>query len=84
MNEMTLPSRHRFQNSNLGGLRPSTLPLGRGRSLQSPKVQTDNTLGENARLQHEMVSAIKGIASLSEVIFLHFLSLNGQRSHADK
>ena len=26
--EMTLPSRHRIRNSNPGGLRPSTLPLG--------------------------------------------------------
>ena len=34
MNEMTPPSRHRIQNSNPGGLRPSTLPLGRGSSLQ--------------------------------------------------
>ena len=25
---MTLPSRHRMRNSNPGGLRPSTLPLG--------------------------------------------------------
>ena len=28
MNEMTLPSRHKTQNSNPGGLRPSPLPLG--------------------------------------------------------
>ena len=28
MNEMTLSSRHRIQNSSPGGLRPSTLPLG--------------------------------------------------------
>ena len=28
MNKMTLPSRHRLQNSSLGGLRPSTLPHG--------------------------------------------------------
>ena len=27
MNEMTLPSRHRIQNSNSGGLRSSTLPV---------------------------------------------------------
>ena len=27
MNEVTLPSRHRFQNSGPGGLRSSTLPL---------------------------------------------------------
>ena len=30
MNEMTLPSRHRIRNSNPGGRRPSTLPLGHG------------------------------------------------------
>ena len=28
MSEMTPPSRHRFRNSNPGGLRPSTPPLG--------------------------------------------------------
>ena len=32
MNEMTLPSRHRIQNSIFGGLRPSTLHLGHGGS----------------------------------------------------
>ena len=31
---MTLSSRHRFRNSNPGGLRPSTLPLGHGGSPQ--------------------------------------------------
>ena len=31
MSEMTLPSRHRTRNSNPGGLRPSTLPLGHRR-----------------------------------------------------
>ena len=30
MSEMTLPSRHRIRNSNRGGLRLSTLPLGHG------------------------------------------------------
>ena len=34
MSEMTLPSRHRIRNSNPGGLRPSTLPLGHGGSPQ--------------------------------------------------
>ena len=34
MNEMTLHSRHRIQNSSPGGLRPSTLPLGHGGSPQ--------------------------------------------------
>ena len=34
MNEMTLPSRHRIQNSNPGGLRPRTLPFGHGGSPQ--------------------------------------------------
>ena len=34
MNEMTLSSRHRIRNSSPGGLRPSTLPLGHGCSLQ--------------------------------------------------
>ena len=29
---MTLPSKHRIRNSNPGGLRPSTLPLGHGDS----------------------------------------------------
>ena len=32
--EMTLSSRHRIRNSNPGGLRPSTLPLGHGGSPQ--------------------------------------------------
>ena len=32
MIEMTLSSRHRTRNSNPGGLRPSTLPLGHGGS----------------------------------------------------
>ena len=32
MIEMTLSSRHRIRNSNPGGLRPSTLPLGHGGS----------------------------------------------------
>ena len=31
---MTLPPRHRTRNSNPGGLRPSTLPLGHGGSPQ--------------------------------------------------
>ena len=31
---MTLSSRHRIRNSSPGGLRPSTLPLGHGGSLQ--------------------------------------------------
>ena len=34
MNMMKLPSRHRIRNSNSGGLRPSTLPIGRGGSPQ--------------------------------------------------
>ena len=34
MSELTLPSRHRIRNSNPGGLRPSTLPLGHGGSPQ--------------------------------------------------
>ena len=34
INKMTLPSRHRIRNSNPGGLRPSTLPLGHRVSLQ--------------------------------------------------
>ena len=34
MSEMTLPSRHRIRNSNPGGRRPSTLPLGHGCSPQ--------------------------------------------------
>ena len=32
--EMTLPSRHRIRNSNPGGLRPSSLPLGHRGSPQ--------------------------------------------------
>ena len=32
--EMTLPFRHMIRNSSSGGLRPSTLPLGRGGSPQ--------------------------------------------------
>ena len=34
MNEITLPSRHRMQDSRFGGLRPSRLPLGHGGSSQ--------------------------------------------------
>ena len=34
MSEKTLPSRHRIRNSNPGGLKPSTLPLGHGGSPQ--------------------------------------------------
>ena len=34
MNEITLSSRHRIQNSSPGGLRPSTIPLGHGGSPQ--------------------------------------------------
>ena len=34
MNEMTLPSRHRIQNSSPGGLRTSTLPPGHAGSPQ--------------------------------------------------
>ena len=34
MGEMTLPSKHRIRNLNPGNLRPSTLPLGHGGSLQ--------------------------------------------------
>ena len=34
MNEVTLSSRHRIRNSSPGGLRPSMLPLGHGRSPQ--------------------------------------------------
>ena len=34
MNEMTLPSRYNIRNSNPGGLRPSSLPLGHGGSPQ--------------------------------------------------
>ena len=34
VNEMTLPSRHVIRNSSLGGLRPSTLPVGHGGSPQ--------------------------------------------------
>ena len=30
MSEMTLPSRHGIRNSNPGGLRPNTLPIGHG------------------------------------------------------
>ena len=34
MSDMTLPSRHRIRNLNLGDLRSSTLPLGHGGSSQ--------------------------------------------------
>ena len=34
MSELTLSFRHRIQNANPGGLRPSTLPLGHGGSPQ--------------------------------------------------
>ena len=34
MSGMTLPSKHRIRNSNSGGLRPSTPPLGHGGSPQ--------------------------------------------------
>ena len=38
---MTLPSRHRIRNSNPGGLRPSTLPLGHGASPQYWVLRVD-------------------------------------------
>ena len=41
MSEMTLPSRHRIQNSNSGGLRSSTLPLGHGGSSQYLVLRVD-------------------------------------------
>ena len=34
MSKITLPSKHMIRKSNLGGLRPSTLPLGQGGSPQ--------------------------------------------------
>ena len=37
MNDMTLPPRLRIRNSDPGGLRPSTLPLGHGDSPQYKK-----------------------------------------------
>ena len=47
MIEMTLSSRHRIRNSNLGGLRPSTLPLGHG---GSPQYQLSHVDGEETFL----------------------------------
>ena len=41
MSQMTLPSRHKIPNSNPGGLRPSTLPLGRGGSPQYWVLRVD-------------------------------------------
>ena len=38
MNEFTLPSRHRIRNLRVGGLRPSTLPLGHGGNIESLRV----------------------------------------------
>ena len=43
MSEVTLPSRHRIYNSNPGGLRPNTLPLGHG---GSPKYCVSRVDGE--------------------------------------
>ena len=41
MNEMTMSSRHRIQNSGPGGLRPSTLPLDHGCSPQYGLLHVD-------------------------------------------
>ena len=41
---MTLPSRHRIQKSSPGGLRPSTIPLGRGGSPQYLRLMTPRSL----------------------------------------
>ena len=41
MSEMTLPSRHRFRNSNPGGLRSGTLPPGHGGSPQYCVLRVD-------------------------------------------
>ena len=43
MIEMTLSSRHRIRNSNPGGLRPSTLPLGHGGRYLSVTEAPHNT-----------------------------------------
>ena len=45
MNEMTLPCRQKIRNSIPGGLRPSTLPLGNGISLniESLRVSGEET-----------------------------------------
>ena len=42
MNEVTLASRHRIQNSNPGGLRSRSLPLGQGgpRNIESSRAET--------------------------------------------
>ena len=45
MNEMTLPSRHRILNLSPGGLRSSTIPLGRGGSPQYLRLMTLRSLG---------------------------------------
>ena len=42
---MTLPSRHRILNSCPGGLRSSTIPLGRGGSPQYLRLMTPKSLG---------------------------------------
>ena len=47
MIEMTLSSRHRIRNSNPGGLRPSTLPLGHG---GSPQYRLSHVDGEETFL----------------------------------
>ena len=41
---MTLPSRHRILNSIPGGLRPNTIPLGRGGSPQYLRLMTPRSL----------------------------------------
>ena len=44
MNEMTLPSRHRIQNSSLGGLRPSTaLVTGAPHNIELLRVSGEET-----------------------------------------
>ena len=44
MNEMTLPSRHRILNLSPDGLRPSTIPLGRGGSPQYLRLMPPRSL----------------------------------------
>ena len=54
MNEMTLPSRHMIRNSNPGGLRPSTLPLGYGGSPQRPCINPAVTLCLVSAVRHSL------------------------------
>ena len=69
MIEMTLSSRHRVRNSNPGGLRPSTLPLGHG---GSDRVKYNIYVGLVCSIKKtNMIYAIYGLETGFIVILDH-------------